>query len=543
MEYLFNRSGIWYVRVPVPLGLRPVIGKGAIKYSLRTADRHTAAHRGRQAVVFAHTVFSRMRTGGYRHMDQAQIQLMIKKHIQKILDADMHYRINGGPFELVEDMFTGENISHMPEITLLNDLKYQATDQLIRSDYSEVRDQVMGMIADQCGDKAAEFTQEDINQVCHSLLKALPAVYAVLEERALGNFDEAKEAEILSPSPDSSPSPAPVPSGSSEPRPQADPPGLPISELAANYWEDRSPTWKPRSAKDYKLAQERLLEFLGNDTPVTSINYETMKGYRQFLQDRGLSIARINFFIGFAAAVFNHEMKTTGLLNINPCSGLKMKDKRRKDKLRDAFSTEDLSKLFAPDGYTKYAKNPAFFWVPLISLFSGCRQEEACQLYTDQIRKVDDTWCMVIDEEHPEQSVKSSEKREVPLHPFLLKLGLHRYAQEQPHERLWPELKRRNHRYAHYLGRMFGQHKEKCGLSGKVSFHSFRGSVETELREKDVDPVWIDILVGHSVAGEGAGRYLQRKPSVILDKAVSKLEWDRKLDLGPLLNSKFARPE
>lgn len=74
-----------------------------------------------------------------------EIQTMIKNHIQQLLDDDMHYRINGGPHELIEDMETGENISYMPELTILNDLKYEAVDQLIRSDYSEVRGQVIEM--------------------------------------------------------------------------------------------------------------------------------------------------------------------------------------------------------------------------------------------------------------------------------------------------------------------------------------------------------------------------------------------------------------
>jgi integrase len=194
--------------------------------------------------------------------------------------------------------------------------------------------------------------------------------------------------------------------------------------------------------------------------------------------------------------VFNYEQKTSGLLRINPASGLMLKDKRRKDTLREAFSIDDLRALFVMGkGYREDKfRQPPMFWAPLISLYSGCRLEECSQLFADQIRAVGGVMCMVIDEEHEDQSVKTAEKREVPLHPFLLDLGLHRYAQElPPGSRLWPGLKRVGNRYSHYLSKWFGTYKKACGLGKKVTFHNFRGTVETELREQDVDPTWIDI--------------------------------------------------
>lgn len=554
-SYLSCRHGRYYARIPIPLKLRPRIPLTIIKYSLQTGDIRLARHRCRLVVGRVHTIFRNIENGGCATMRPDQIRSLIKKHIQQLLDDDMDYRVNmRGPVEPLINPIDGYDQTIDAEQLILDELKEKALSQLVRSDYSDVSETVREMLASAAPEvDSSTVSDDDFNLLCHTFLRMLGPYYDVLKERAEGVFKNHDAESVVSSEErpqetqrgaaaaqqqtpvNSQPAPSPIPGQASRT----------LEDVIQDHWEDRSPSWKPRTATEYDGARQHLLEHIAPHTPVQSINYETMKTYRQVLQDEGLSIGRINFYLGFAGQVFNYEMKTSGLLRINPASGLKLKDRRRKDTLRGTFSIDDLTALFVDGmGYRKDKfKQTSMFWAPLISLYSGCRLEECSQLYADQIREVGGTMCMVIDEEHEDQSVKTAEKREVPLHPFLLDLGLHRYAQGLPAgSRLWPELKRVGNRYGHYLGRRFGDYKKACGVGKKVTFHSFRGTVETELREQDVDPTWIDILTGHSVAGEGGGRYLQRKPSVILEKAVSKLTWEQQIDLSHLFKSKHARP-
>ena len=69
-------------------------------------------------------------------------------------------------------------------------------------------------------------------------------------------------------------------------------------------------------------------------------------------------------------------------LDRNPARGLQVKDTRQAIDLREAFSREDLERIFA---HPKFAQgkfiHPAYFWIPLIGLFTGMRLEEIAQLF------------------------------------------------------------------------------------------------------------------------------------------------------------------
>ena len=115
-----------------------------------------------------------------------------------------------------------------------------------------------------------------------------------------------------------------------------------------------------------------------------------MKDYRDQLTTstgKPLSVSRINFYLGFIRSICQFEMQTTGVLNANPVDGLRLKDARRKDEVRDVFDLEDLAKFFIESkeyGQDKH-RIPENFWIPILALYTGCRMEEMCQLYVDQV--------------------------------------------------------------------------------------------------------------------------------------------------------------
>jgi len=98
-------------------------------------------------------------------------------------------------------------------------------------------------------------------------------------------------------------------------------------------------------------------------------------------------------------------------------------------------------------------EKPYQFWMPLIGLYTGMRIEEICQLYVSDLKKIDGIWCFDINQNKPDKSVKTSERRIVPLHPFLAEeLNFVGYVKSLPDQkdRIFPELKRIKNRYSHH---------------------------------------------------------------------------------------------
>ena len=150
-------------------------------------------------------------------------------------------------------------------------------------------------------------------------------------------------------------------------------------------------------------------------------------------------------------------------------------------------------------------------------------------------------WCLDINEDKPDQSVKKGERRIVPLHPFIWKeLNFIKYIKglKDQKGRVFPELTRVNDRYGHSFGQWFGRFKNRNGITGNKTFHSFRHTIITTLLEKDVPDNQIAQLVGHISSGQTTGRYGKRfKPKLLFEKTIEQLNYD--IDLGHLRESRF----
>ena len=72
---------------------------------------------------------------------------------------------------------------------------------------------------------------------------------------------------------------------------------------------------------------------------------------------------------------------------------------------------------YGDDRHTKAAN----FWIPLLGLYTGARLEELCQLLVEDVVKRDGIWCLDMRDDNAERkSVKTGERRIVPLHPFIV---------------------------------------------------------------------------------------------------------------------------
>ena len=230
-----------------------------------------------------------------------------------------------------------------------------------------------------------------------------------------------------------------------------------------------------------------------------------------------MSAARVDLYLGYASQVFKWARKNyRNNVTINPFEGLQLGKKARKrpDKQRYAFTADDLKKLFIDSDYFGQdnwgrANHPHFFWIPLLGLYTGAREEELGQLYVDDVKQIEGVWVLDINDSRPDQSVKTDEQRLIPLHDFIVQdLKFIEYVQSLPQDgRLFPKLKRIQHRYTHSFTQWFGRFKKRCDIADNKTFHSFRHTLTTKLIERDVEEYRVSWLVGHVVEGQTTGRY------------------------------------
>ena len=247
-----------------------------------------------------------------------------------------------------------------------------------------------------------------------------------------------------------------------------------------------------------------------------------------------------NFFVDEYPEYVSENVFKSQSIRVNPV--------KRKDR-RGEFTEDDLHLIFNPKTYLPAIfDNPTgrentiqypHYFVPILGVLTGCRLEELCMMRTEHIKKVNGVWVYCIREEGEYGEEKTTVKnpyseRDIPLHPVLVEtLGFVRYVKhikKLGHERVFHELTQVAGRYSHNFGRFFNEkYLKKIGLKNggrKLSFHSFRHSVETICTNKNVNPRYIDFLQGHSQKGMGGNVYLKGvKSDVLLKECVEKIDW------------------
>lgn len=215
------------------------------------------------------------------------------------------------------------------------------------------------------------------------------------------------------------------------------------------------------------------------------------------------------------------------------------------------FSDDDLKKLFS---FVKY-KNGTFrraslYWVPLIALFSGARLGEICQLTVTDIKVIDGTPCIDINEEDEDKSIKSAEssKRLFPIHKTLIDLDLLGYVNEikkKKQTKLFPFEHRDLNMRFHYVQKQMSAYITNSGIistqNHTKTFHSFRHTVRTRFVDLNIEERTIDGIVGHSSNERSIGMKVYTHSTMMNQKieAMNKLQYPIEFNL--IRHWKFCR--
>lgn len=222
-----------------------------------------------------------------------------------------------------------------------------------------------------------------------------------------------------------------------------------------------------------------------------------------------LSLGRLEKRRGYLAKFFAWAKTSGQYRHDNPMSQ-KMANKKE---IRAAttpykeFTGEDLKALFGPK-YRIGMDKPDWYWIPLISLYSGARLSEIADLALNDFELIDGIHAFYI----PDGKTKGS-IRTVPVHSALIELGLIHYvdflrSQGESHLFGLRPLSSRGKS----AGRQWGLWVDRCGINdpSKV-FHSFRSTAITDMYNTEApNPAAIRTSVGHSDGTRGAhGGYIR----------------------------------
>lgn len=180
---------------------------------------------------------------------------------------------------------------------------------------------------------------------------------------------------------------------------------------------------------------------------------------------------------------------------------------------RDYFTKSDLQKIISSDEYKrvkgKQFKNSAFFWAPLIGMFTGARLNEICQLKVSDICEEEGIWYFAFCSDGEEVAKTKAAIRNAPIHKRLIKIGLLNYVKQQKKNKqkmLFSDLtKHRKNGYGAQVSKWFNRYLVKVGVkeadkdSNKKVFHSFRHTVIHHLQQKGVDEKRIKVMEGHKI--------------------------------------------
>ncbi|MGL1154352.1 site-specific integrase [Vibrio parahaemolyticus] len=174
--------------------------------------------------------------------------------------------------------------------------------------------------------------------------------------------------------------------------------------------------------------------------------------------------------------------------------------KPRSKDVRFDFNDEQLTSIFNMDDYTNFKfKHSYYYWIPLLLRLTGARLNELCQLWREDIKLIDNIWCLIIHENNDGQRVKNMHSaRIIPIHSALIERGFIEFVNSKSTDLLFNELKATNGYYSHDVSKWFARRRASIGLGKGLDAHSFRHTFSAELKRKEVSKSIVEELLGHS---------------------------------------------
>lgn len=576
---LYRRGTTYYHRAAIPKDIADSYPKSEETFSLKTKDHAEAVKKVRIAAVEVDQRFEehrrRLKRSAAAPLDELtpdQIRLVHDTYYRHLMEEDEEVRLSG--FVDLEGERLKEDISKQhPEITVLQRDNYEDAaewnDRLIEHTRERYR---RGLPSSFDRDEAEEvLSWEGINirlkqnspswpRVTRAIQEASIRAGEAIQKRYAGEIVETPKAEVTThPSTDTSPL---------------------LSEIfeSRKAVADRTGEWSPKLVDDYVTWTSLFIEVVG-DKPILSYRKPDAREFRDLLLDLPSNRHKVNATRGLTAreavkAAKRLELKRITVSTVNKALSrlqatwnwadgqldevvtdifgpMKLAEDVRAIDQRHPFDTEQLNRIFngplyigckserrrTEPGETDMA-HTHWYWLPLLGLFTGARLNELCQLMIDDLGEDSGIHFLRLHEGEETQRIKGHNRRVVPIHPELIRLGFVRYvekAKSAGETQVFPTLRPSSKGYySHQPSKDFNAYIEKIAAkTDRTSFHSFRHNFKDACRNCEVAHDIADLLQGHTLQGMagryGSGQVLLRR----LHSEMSKVEYPE-LDLSHL---------
>lgn len=406
--------------------------------------------------------------------------------------------------------------------------------------------------------KPQEITAENAHGIAKAMMIMKSHYIDVLKARWHGDYTFEKQFyhEDFIPYLDSDKQNAQIPIPANE--------HLKLSDLIDKYISTNieDGNWQTRTISDHRNRLKPLLFIIG-DKPCNEYTREDIRLLREKLKllpprwNKKLSTSgqtidnliadnkncptlspkTINTIIEAVSSMFSWAINE-GLLASNPARNLSIKDSQAPIDKKLPLSGEEIKKIFfAGDYRIDNFKKAAFYWCPLISLYTGMRLEEICQLHCEDIYQDGGIYIIDIREQSNDglndKILKTrNATRKIPIHPQLIKSGLIDYvaAQKRNHRiRLFTELNKteRSPKYGKQVGKQFSVLLKRKGITGNKSFHSLRHSFSNFFKKRNLHTDMFRQVFGHEIPGLAGRQYGDRfTPKEIYDQLIVKIDFE-----------------
>lgn len=522
-EHLQLRGSTWWLRVRVPDELRQIIGKREVRRTLGTSDTSEARRRVRIERIKVEADFHTARASLERQraaaagvaatqivLTEEQVWALATRWFVDQERLGANRRIEIGDEEVIQNL--SEDLAHVEQF-----------DEVSMSVHEEVN-----KLLAEAGIQSGNCSVEPAGRA--NLAGAIHAAMVERERRLLNRLTGRAEVTL-------NPNFHGLSAGT-ELKPVAIS-TVTLADLIKRYNAD--PTRAAPSAKTKRKqdAQARLFkDVIGGKTLVSAIDREkarkllntvkvlpanTVKKFKgktasevaRIAEERQLtpmSVTTANSYMAAFVSLLDFAVAEQ-IVQKNPATGLRLASDgvKRKDK-RLPFAVGDLNAIFAAPlysgclddgrGYGRLGPNRprrGRFWVPLVSLFSGMRLNEICQLTEDDIAVEDGTDLILVranenEEDDVVKRVKTAAgHRFVPIHPELKRVGFLDHvaavrATQPARARLFPDLTTASTGYiSDNFSKWFAHFLDKVEIKDeRKNFHSFRHTFRDALREAEI---------------------------------------------------------
>jgi site-specific recombinase XerD len=281
-------------------------------------------------------------------------------------------------------------------------------------------------------------------------------------------------------------------------------------------------TVKPRTKAETGYALGQLERFLGH-ADARQVTTSELRRWRDDSVANGRNNNTWNGQLSMVGQVFLQATKD-GLLSSNPADkSLRLRAMRNESPLPydDAQATQILIA-------SRLETRASIRWAHWIMAFTGMRVAEVMQLSVADLRVDDGLHYFAIHEDSPDKSVKTAERRNVPMHSALIREGLLKYAASLPKDgALFPDKRPdgfglQGGRAYNVVGRWV---REVVKLTDPrlAPNHSWRHRVEDELRGQEVPEDVRDAITGHARKTTGRNYGVRKEALRRLAEAIEKL--------------------